>query len=79
MQVPERSYMYTTVNAGLYARLSVEDENNPISESIQTQKAMLTDYCREKGYRIVDYYVDEAVIIGLKTLRLIKCQKHGAF
>lgn len=51
--------MYTTVNAGLYARLSVEDENNPISESIQTQKAMLTDYCREKGYRIVDYYVDD--------------------
>ena len=24
-------------------------------------------------------FVDEAVIIGLKTLRLIKCQKHGAF
>ena len=51
--------MYTTVSAGLYARLSVEDENNSISESIQTQKAMLTDYCREKGYRIVDYYVDD--------------------
>ena len=51
--------MYTTVNAGLYARLSVEDENNQISESIQTQKVMLTDYCREKGYCIVDYYVDD--------------------
>ena len=51
--------MNTTVDAGLYTRLSVEDESNNESTSIQTQKAMLTDYCRERGYRIVDYYVDD--------------------
>lgn len=51
--------MNTTVNAGLYARLSVEDETNSESESIQTQKAILTDYCREMGFHIVDYYVDD--------------------
>ena len=50
--------MNTTVNAGLYARLSVEDETNSESESIQTQKAILTDYCREMGFHIVDYYVE---------------------
>ena len=51
--------MNTTVDAGLYMRLSVEDESNNESTSIQTQRAMLTDYCREKGYRIVDCYVDD--------------------
>lgn len=51
--------MNAAVNAGLYARLSVEDETNNESTSIQTQRAMLTDYCREKGFRIVDYYVDD--------------------
>ncbi len=51
--------MNTTVHAGLYARLSVEDETNSESTSIQTQKAMLTDYCRERGFHVVDYYVDD--------------------
>ena len=51
--------MNATVNAALYARLSVEDETNNESTSIQTQKAMLMDYCREKGFHIVDYYVDD--------------------
>ena len=51
--------MNTTVDAGLYMRLSVEDEINNESTSIQTQRAMLTDYCREKGFRIVDCYVDD--------------------
>ncbi len=51
--------MNTTVNAGLYSRLSVEDETNLESTSIQTQKAMLTDYCQKRGFHIVDYYVDD--------------------
>ena len=59
MPIPERRYMNTTVDAGLYMRLSVEDESNNESTSIQTQRAMLTDYCREKGFRIVDCYVDD--------------------
>ncbi len=28
---------------------------------------------------VMELYADEAVIIGLKTLRLKKCQKHAAF
>ena len=32
-----------------------------------------------EDWEFVGMYSDEAVIIGLKTLRLIKCQKHGAF
>ena len=51
--------MNTTIDAALYARLSVEDETNNESTSIQTQKAMLADYCREHGFHIVDYYVDD--------------------
>ena len=51
--------MNTTVDVALYARLSVEDETNNESTSIQTQKAMLADYCREHGFHIVDYYVDD--------------------
>jgi DNA invertase Pin-like site-specific DNA recombinase len=51
--------MTTTVDAGLYMRLSVEDETNNESTSIQTQRAMLMDHCRERGYRIVDCYVDD--------------------
>ncbi|ADU27317.1 recombinase family protein [Ethanoligenens harbinense] len=48
-----------TVNAGIYCRLSVDDGNLAESESIQTQKAMLTDYCRQHHFHIVDYFVDD--------------------
>lgn len=49
----------TAVHAGLYCRLSVEDDTPSESGSIQTQKAMLTDYCQQNGFHIVDYYVDD--------------------
>ena len=55
----ERRTMNATVNAGIYCRLSVEDENVSESESIQTQKAILTEYCDKHGFHIVDYYVDD--------------------
>ena len=48
-------------NAGLYCRLSVDDLNAGESGSIQTQRAMLTDYCRQNGFHIVDYYIDDGV------------------
>ena len=64
---------------GIYARLSRDDERAGESVSIENQKEMLSRYVREQGWTLYDYYCDEAVIIGLKTLRLIKCQKHGAF
>lgn len=59
-QVRERSNMNAAVHAGIYCRLSVEDAATATeSESIQTQKAMLTDYCNQRGYHIVDYYIDD--------------------
>lgn len=52
--------MNAAVHAGIYCRLSVEDAATASeSESIQTQKAMLTDYCDRHGYHIVDYYIDD--------------------
>ena len=63
----------------LYCRLSQEDERAGESLSIENQKEMLSRYVREQGWTLYDYYCDAAVIIGLKTLRLKKCQKHAAF
>ena len=59
--------------AGLYYRLSQEDERAGESLSIENQKKILEKYARENGFEIIDEYIDEAVIIGLKTLRLKKC------
>ena len=67
------------LKAALYCRLSKDDMLQGDSESIKTQKAMLTQYAKEHGFLVVEIYVDAAVIIGLKTLRLKKCQKHAAF
>ncbi len=65
---------------GIYLRLSRDDGNsNAESMSIVTQKQMLTDYVKERGWDLTEIYIDAAVIIGLKTLRLKKCQKHAAF
>lgn len=48
-------------NAGIYCRLSVDDPNVSESGSIQTQRAMLTDYCKQNGLNVVDYYIDDGV------------------
>ena len=52
--------------AGLYYRLSQEDERAGESLSIENQKKILEKYARENGFEIIDEYIDEAVIIGLK-------------
>lgn len=46
-------------NAALYLRLSKDDGTDGESSSIQTQKEMLTRYCRENGFIIADYYIDD--------------------
>ena len=63
----------------LYCRISLDDGSQNESMSISNQKLMLKDYAEKNGMPRYEYYVDEAVIIGLKTLRLKKCQKHAAF
>ena len=48
-----------TYNAALYLRLSKDDGTDSESSSIQTQKEMLTRYCRENDFIIADYYIDD--------------------
>ena len=43
----------------LYCRLSKDDMAQGDSESIKTQKAMLTQYAREHGFLVVETYVDD--------------------
>ena len=63
----------------LYCRLSQDDGLDGDSNSIQNQKKMLQQYVEEHHFQNLSFYVDAAVIIGLKTLRLKKCRKRGAF
>ena len=63
----------------LYCRLSRDDGMEGDSNSVMNQKRLLQKYAKENHLENPRYYVDEAVIIGLKTLRLKKCQKHAAF
>ena len=49
----------TTYNAGIYVRLSKDDERAGESLSIENQKLILTKYCAEQGWNIVDIYVDD--------------------
>ncbi|MBE6836041.1 MAG: DUF4368 domain-containing protein [Ruminococcaceae bacterium] len=45
--------------AALYCRLSSDDAYLGESGSIQTQKALLTQYCKENGIAIYDIYADD--------------------
>lgn len=45
--------------AGLYCRLSKDDEQREESVSIGTQRSILTDYCLQHGYSIYKVYIDD--------------------
>lgn len=47
------------LRAALYCRLSKDDMMQGDSESIKTQKAMLTQYAKEHGFVVVEIYVDD--------------------
>ena len=49
----------TNYNAGIYVRLSKDDERAGESLSIENQKLILTKYVREQGWNIIDIYVDD--------------------
>lgn len=49
----------TTFQAGLYLRLSKDDERQGESVSIETQRSILTDYCLEHSYTIYKEYIDD--------------------
>lgn len=45
--------------AGLYYRLSQEDERAGESLSVENQKKILEKYARENGFEIIDEYIDD--------------------
>ena len=45
--------------AALYLRLSDDDDNDGTSISIETQKKILIEYCKNHGYIIYDIYIDD--------------------
>lgn len=45
--------------AGLYLRLSKDDERAGESVSIENQRLILTQYVQEKGWEIRDTYIDD--------------------
>ena len=45
--------------AAIYCRLSQDDGSVGESGSIQTQRTLLTQYCKEQHIRITDYYCDD--------------------
>ena len=45
--------------AGIYCRLSKDDDRPGESMSIETQRAMLTEYCAKNNLEIYDVYVDD--------------------
>ena len=48
-----------TYTAGLYCRLSKDDEQQGESVSIGTQRAILMDYCERQGYKVHKIYIDD--------------------
>ena len=46
-------------NAGLYYRLSKDDERAGESLSIENQKLMLRKYATEQGFTVIDEYIDD--------------------
>ena len=61
-----------------YARVSTEkdEQQNSYDAQIDYYTALIRN---NPEWEFVDIYSDAAVIIGLKTLRLKKSQKHAAF
>lgn len=48
----------TVYNAGLYLRLSKDDEQQGESVSIGTQRAILTNFCHQEQYNVCREYID---------------------
>ncbi len=46
-------------SVGLYIRLSKEDKDNDLSESVMNQKSLLRQYVVENNLDIYDYYIDD--------------------
>lgn len=47
------------VRAGIYCRLSKDDDLDGVSASIQNQEELLSRYCEEQGWRLAGIYKDD--------------------
>lgn len=56
----------------LYCRLSRDDEFSGDSVSIQTQKAMLSQYAREQGFQIVSFSLMTDIQEQITIVRIFK-------
>lgn len=73
-----RSEVTIMIFVASYCRVSTDKDDQ--TNSFESQRRYFKEYIeRQPDWELYEIYADEAVIIGLKTLRLIKCQKHGAF
>ena len=52
----------------IYCRVSTEEQKK-FGVSLDDQKNSLTRYCKEKQYKIYDYYIDEGIYAGTITKR----------
>ena len=55
--------------AGLYYRLSQEDERQGESVSIDNQRTILRKYAEERGFEIHDEYIDDPRTMPLLLFR----------
>lgn len=78
---PEMSRKQETqhqLRVAAYCRVSTKDEEQ--LTSYEAQQTYYTDLImKNPDWTMAGIFADAAVIIGLKTLRLKKCQKHAAF
>ena len=58
--------------AGLYYRLSQEDERQGESVSIDNQRTILRKYAEERGFEIHDEYIDEEIIYGEQKIKNLR-------
>ena len=76
--IPPKVVRPDTLRVAAYCRVSSDSADQLHSYAAQI-RAYTQAINAHDGWDLVDIYADEAIIIGLKTLRLKKCQKHAAF
>lgn len=74
----ERKIVDVRKRVAAYCRVSTDHEDQ--ANSFESQQRYFRQYIeRNPDWKLYEIFADAAVIIGLKTLRLKKCQKHAAF
>ena len=56
-----KSKLLQNTKAGIYLRLSNDDERTGESLSIENQRRILEKYVMEQGFELVDTYIDDGV------------------